>query len=85
LEHESKQDKIENKVKFRQFVGVGPSRFFDLFSMKLSTGRILVREIEGKIVDWKPKKTSLRVPILPTSYIQREMDVVDELEKKKFK
>ena len=85
LEHESKQDKIENKVKFRQFVGVGPSRFFDLFSMKLSTGRILVREIEGRIVDWKPKKTSLRVPILPTSYIQREMDVVDELEKKKFK
>lgn len=55
------------------FVGIGPRRYFDLFSMRLSEGRDLKRKKDGKIVEWKPG-TSLppRVELAPTSYLQRE-------------
>jgi len=33
----------EDKVSFEEFVGVGPRRFFDLFSLKLSSGRSIIR------------------------------------------
>jgi hypothetical protein len=67
IESESK------KVVFEPFVGVGPRRYFDLFSMKLSDGYPLKRKVEGKTAPWSKGPTSVvRVPMPPTSYLQRE-------------
>ena len=63
----------QNNVYFEPFVGVGPRRFLDLFSMRLGSGFSLRRkEKTGKIVEWSPPKSELRIPMLPTSYLERE-------------
>jgi deoxycytidylate deaminase len=43
----------DGKVRFEAFVGVGPRRFIDLFSMRLSSGRRLVRKDDrGRAVEF---------------------------------
>lgn len=69
----------ESKVQFRQFVGIGPRRFIDLFSMRLSSGRTLVRKQNGKVVDWSRSSAELRVPMTPLSYLDAEVALVTEL------
>ena len=70
------------KVTYQAFVGVGPRRYFDLFSMKLSSGYPMVRKNEdGSIKDWERRFARPRVPMLPTSYLEREKLAVDEIEK----
>ena len=53
-----------NKVVYEQFEGVGPRRYFDLFSLSFSTGYAVKRKNEsGEVIDWasvKPKRP--RVP-----------------------
>ncbi len=49
----------ENKVVFQQFVGVGPRRFIDLFSMHLSSGRKLKRKSKGDVISWTGQAQSL--------------------------
>lgn len=62
---------------FEPFVGVGPRRYFDLFSMKLSDGYPLKRKIAGKTAPWEKNQDSVvRVPMLPTSYLEREAQLV---------
>jgi len=61
------------RIPFEPFVGIGPRRFYDLFSMKLGTGSRLRRKDEnGTIVRWRRDEAKPRVQMLPTSYIQRE-------------
>ena len=61
------------KVQFQPFIGVGPRRFFDLFSTKLSSGYPIKRKNEnGSIIDWDPGNAELRMQLLPVSYIHRE-------------
>lgn len=62
------------KVVFEPFEGVGPRRFFDLFSMNHGTGYPLIRKdkVTGQILDWKPASGIIRMPMLPWSYLQRE-------------
>lgn len=63
----------EDKVKFEPFVGVGPRRFFDLFSMNFGSGYPLVRKKkDGSILDWDPEKATLRIQMLPSTYLDRE-------------
>ncbi|MFB3788302.1 MAG: hypothetical protein ACE15F_18235 [bacterium] len=58
---------------FEPFVGVGPRRFFDLFSMHLSSGNPMIRKNEtGQIIKWSPDQAQLRIQMLPISYINRE-------------
>lgn len=58
------------RVRFEQFSGVGPRRFFDLFSLTLSSGEELKRKSsDGKLLSWRPR---VRVPMFPTSYLERE-------------
>ena len=58
---------------FEPFVGVGPRRYFDLFSTKLGNGYPLKRKIAGKTALWeKSQNAAVRVPMLPTSYLERE-------------
>ena len=53
-----------DKVVYEQFEGVGPRRYFDLFSLSLGTGYAVKRKNEsGEVVDWasvRPKRA--RVP-----------------------
>jgi deoxycytidylate deaminase len=66
------------KVMFEPFVGVGPRRFFDLFSMELSSGRAIDRKTNGIATTWTPKGATPRVPLHEISFLQRE-DVACDL------
>lgn len=61
------------RIPFEPFVGIGPRRFFDLFSMKLSTGNPIRRKRpDGRLWNWKRDEVSPRIQMPPTSYTQRE-------------
>lgn len=61
------------RIPFEAFVGVGPRRFYDLFSMGLSSGYPLERKRDsGRVVGWRRDECNPRVQMLPTSYIERE-------------
>jgi deoxycytidylate deaminase len=72
---------LSNKVRFEPFVGVGPRRYLDLFSLTLSTGRVVKRNERGRTVPFDRCKATLRIPMLPVAYLQREKIAVDVLEK----
>lgn len=62
-----------NTVCFEPFVGVGPRRFFDLFSMQLGSGnRLKRRDPDGKTLPWEPRESILRLQMLPRSYLDLE-------------
>ena len=69
--HDSDQEK---RVAFEPFVGVGPRRFFDLFSMRQGAGFPLKRKDKstGKKLSWKPEDVTIRIPMLPWNYLDRE-------------
>lgn len=69
----------DEKVAFRQFVGVGPRRFIDLFSMYLSSGRKLKRKSPEGVAQWNRRSAELRVPMTPLSYLEAEVLLVSEL------
>lgn len=70
---------VDGKVAFTPFLGVGPRRFFDLFSMELSSGRPVKRKEAGQKVEWSRSKSRPRIPLLPYSYVQREQIGAKEL------
>lgn len=70
----------DGKVNFRQFTGIGPRRFVDLFSMRLSSGRSVIRKEKGEIISWRRNNAELRVPMTPLSYLDAEVSLVRELE-----
>lgn len=67
-------DGNDDNVLFEPFVGVGPRSYFNLFSTRLGVGYPLKRKTsEGGIVDWDSGDARLRLPMLPSSYIDREV------------
>lgn len=63
----------KNKVTFCEFVGIGPRRFYDLFSLRLSTGsRIYRKSDDGHCVKWTSQNARVRCQMLSTSYIDKE-------------
>lgn len=61
------------RVRFEPFVGVGPRRFFDLFSMRIGSGRYLRRkDSNGEVLDWRLEDGVLRRQMLPYSYLDLE-------------
>lgn len=61
-------------VRFESFVGVGPRRFFDLFSMRLGSGyRIHRKDAADYALEWKPETSQLRLEMLPVSYLDLEL------------
>ncbi|MGE6763709.1 anti-phage dCTP deaminase [Corallococcus interemptor] len=71
---------VKGRVAFVPFMGVGPRRFFDLFSMQLSSGRPVKRKNkEGRRLEWASTKVSPRMPLLPYAYVQLERLAADEL------
>lgn len=69
----------ENHVLFEPFIGLGPRRFFDLFSMELGTGYLLERKKSGKVVSWARADANPRVPLHVRSYLGREELAVAEI------
>jgi deoxycytidylate deaminase len=60
----------EKKVRFKPFIGVGPRRFFDLFSVSLSEGHPVVRKDDdsGAAVRWTPESSVPRMQMLPFAH-----------------
>lgn len=62
-----------NGVLFQPFIGVGPRKFFDLFSTNQGSGYPIIRKTdEGQNVAWSESTAKLRIQMLPCSYIERE-------------
>jgi deoxycytidylate deaminase len=72
--------RARRKVPFTPFVGVGPRRYFDLFSLSLSRGHELTRKSSGRTMDISRQGAWVRVPMAPLSYIQREAIAIRELD-----
>jgi deoxycytidylate deaminase len=77
IENHSNQG--QNKVTFEPFVGIGPRRYIDLFSLHLSGGSALHRKSKGKVVDWQKKSAKIRFPMLPLTYLDNEILQTREL------
>lgn len=72
----------QDKVVFEPFIGVGPRRYFDLFSLKLSGGRELKRKqhrASGDIIAWRRLGQRPRVPLDAASYLDREKNMAARL------
>lgn len=65
----------EKSVVFEPFAGVGPRRFFDLFSMNLGSSYPLRRKIKetGRKKEWHIDKAQLRIQMKPISYLELEL------------
>ncbi len=64
-----------SRVVFRAFEGIGPRRYFDLFSMRLGDGREIARKnkSDGRVTAWSPGEAHPRVPLPATDYLEREL------------
>ncbi|OED38837.1 hypothetical protein AB833_18035 [Chromatiales bacterium (ex Bugula neritina AB1)] len=72
---EEEYSEDETRVRFEPFSGIGPRRFYDLFSMHLSSGYDLDRKDNstGKAIHWNIREAPLRLSMKPISYIDLEM------------
>ena len=59
-----KDESPNRKVRFEPFVGIGPRRYIDFFSMKLSSGPSIRKKKNGLLVPWDK---ACRVPRIPSS------------------
>ena len=67
------------KLPFTHFVGIGPRRYFDLFSLSLSSGHELQRKIDSRTIKIVRDDAWTRVPMSPYSYIIREALAIRQL------
>jgi hypothetical protein len=64
----------DRRVPFEPFIGVGPRRFFDLFSIMHSAGYRIERKASGRTREWDPLTDAKpRMPMAPSTYLQREV------------
>jgi deoxycytidylate deaminase len=64
----------DRRVPFEPFIGVGPRRFFDLFSIMHGAGYRVERKVSGKTRNWDPSVDAKpRIPMAPSTYLQREI------------
>jgi deoxycytidylate deaminase len=82
VEEKGREDKQfrKRRVPFTPFVGVGPRRYFDLFSLTLSRGYEVDRKKEGRTIKFSRQGAFPRVPMSPFSYIQKEAIAIKELD-----
>lgn len=71
----------DDRVRFEPYLGIGPRRFLDHFSMHLGDGYVLERmDDEGRLAAWDPSSVAPRVQG-PTEYIEaREKNLGAEVE-----
>lgn len=69
---------MTGKVVFESFIGVGPRRFLDLFSMNLGLGSKLKRKDEnGNTLSWSKEDFNIRTPLIDKSYTQLENEAIE--------
>ena len=70
-------------VRFEPFVGIGPHRFIDLFSMSSSSGVPRDRKVRssGERIRWDAKTSIPKVEMLPMSYLDLEAKALYQLKK----
>jgi deoxycytidylate deaminase len=68
------------RVPFTHFVGIGPRRYFDLFSLNLSSGHELVRKGDGRKLALNIPQAWPRIPLSHFTYIQREILAIEDLD-----
>lgn len=66
----------EKRVKFSPFVGIGPRRFFDLFSMNLGSSYPLIRKerMTGAKKEWAIENAQLRIQMKTLTYLELEAE-----------
>ena len=68
-----KSYEASTKVLFKPFVGIGPHRYIDLFSVSSSMwGERLRKDVDGKAIVWQRETANLRTPMQTVSYIEAE-------------
>ena len=85
IELKTKLDSTEQTdlVTFEPFTGVGARRFLDFFSMSLGAGNKLKRKNkDGSTVDWDKNNATIRVALLPKSYLEVEENASSIFESK---
>lgn len=69
------------RTRFEPFLGIGPRRYFDLFSLRLGAGRSLERKNgAGDVLTFDLKAASPRVPLATTTYLEEEIAVAGAIE-----
>lgn len=71
-----------NKLRFKPFVGIGPRNFINLFSLSLGVGKELSRKDDkGESIEkkWDPKKATLRIKGIPSSYKYYEKEAANKI------
>lgn len=77
-ELEKAPDEASELVSFEPFIGVGPRRFLDLFSMSLGSGSKLRRkDKKGNTLDWDKSNAPIRTPLIEKSYLDIERAAVE--------
>ena len=77
VEGAKEEERKNSMVQFQEFIGIGPRRFYDLFSMQLSSGYPLIRKDKnGKVKSWTCKEAELRCIMAPTTYFERETAMI---------
>ncbi|EGQ8961506.1 cytidine deaminase [Vibrio parahaemolyticus] len=77
-ELEKARDEASELVSFEPFIGVGPRRFLDLFSMSLGGGSKLRRkDKKGNTLDWDKSNAPIRTPLIEKSYLDIERAAVE--------
>jgi cytidine deaminase len=73
-QNDSTAEDHKKRVVFQPFVGVGPRRFFDLFSMNLGSSYKTIRKIRGnsRPKNWSIENAQLRLQMKPASYLELE-------------
>jgi deoxycytidylate deaminase len=77
-ELEKAPDETSELVSFEPFIGVGPRRFLDLFSMSLGGGSKLRRKDKnGNTLEWDKSSAPIRTPLIEKSYLDIELAAVE--------
>jgi deoxycytidylate deaminase len=80
------EEKVEDKIPFLPFEGIGPRRFLDLFSLVTSIGtQIKRKEDSGEKKRWYPADARPRLPLSPISYLEEEKEQTFGLNTFEFK
>jgi deoxycytidylate deaminase len=75
------EEKDIERIPFLPFIGVGPRRYLDLFSLGLGTGYKVERKENGRLKPWKRAIAVPRLQMQPRSYLDREELALHSLKK----
>lgn len=71
----------DGKVVFEPFVGIGPRKFFDLFSINLSSGYVIERkDDQGNAKEWEHRAAKPRLQMLSSTYLDFELEAASWFE-----